>query len=66
MRGSREGGGAGGPDPSPEKSQKIGFPSNNGPDPLKSTQLPSKRSILCNHRHASEWRFADGPMMTHL
>ena len=34
MGGSR-GGGAGFLDPTPERSQKIGFLSNSGPDPLK-------------------------------
>ena len=35
MRGSREGGGAGSLNPPPEKSQKIGFPSNTDPESLK-------------------------------
>ena len=39
------GGGAGGPDPPPEKSQNIGFLSNTGADPLKNTKLSSK----CKH-----------------
>ena len=35
MSGSREGGGAGGPDPPPENHKNIGFLSNTGLDPLK-------------------------------
>ena len=40
--------------PPPEKSQKIGFLSNTGLNPLKITKLPSKHSMLGHHRHASE------------
>ena len=29
-------------------------------------RLPSQDSLLGHHRHVSEWRFADGPMMAHL
>ena len=54
MGGSR--GGAGGPTPT-EKSQKIGFPSNIDPDPLKFTNLPSQHSIVGHYRHASETPF---------
>ena len=35
MDGSRKRGGGGGSGPTPERSQKIGFLSNVGPDPLK-------------------------------
>ena len=59
-------GGTGGPDPHPEKSQNIGFPSNTGHDPLKITNLPSQHSMLGHHWHASQkrmafdWRADDG------
>ena len=60
------GGGTGGPDP-PEKSQNIGFPSNTGQDPIKSTRLPGQHSISGHHRHASEmafrWQADDGPLV---
>ena len=65
--------GAWGPDPRPEKSQKIGFLNNIGPDPLKNhkaTKKASHHSMLGHHRPASEksfkWHFAGGPMMAHL
>ena len=64
MCGSRGGTGVQTP---PEKSRKLGFLSNTGPDPLKTTKLPSQHSMLGHHRHASEtpfkWRFA-GMSMT--
>ena len=41
----------------PEKSQNIGFSSNNGPDPLKIAMLPSQHSMLGHHQHASETPF---------
>ena len=56
MRGSRRGRGERGPDPS-EKSQKIGFLSNTGPDPMKITKLPSQ--IQC-------WAIIDTPTKRHL
>ena len=51
-----------------QKNHKnVGFLSNTGPDPLKSTRLPSQHSMLDHHRPASEtpfkWCFAGGPMM---
>ena len=54
--------------PTPTKNHKnIGFLSNTGPDPLKTTKQPSQHSMLGHHRHASEtpfkWRVAGGPMM---
>ena len=67
MGGSR--GRTGGPDP-PEITRNIGFLNNTGPDPLKITKLPSKRSLLGHDRHASEtpfkWHFAGGSMMARL
>ena len=48
----------------------IGSLSNNGPDPLKITKVPSQQLMLGHHRHASEtpynWRFAGGLMMAGL
>ena len=44
-----EGGGGRGSGP-PE----IGFPSNNGPDPLKNHEAGAQHSILGHHRHASD------------
>ena len=49
-------GGTGGPDPL-ENYKNIGFLSNTGPDPLKITKLPIQRSMLDNHRPASETPF---------
>ena len=54
-----------------EYYKNIGFLSNTGPDPLQITKLPSKHSMLCHYRPASEtpfkWRFAggavDGPLI---
>ena len=61
MRVSR-GGGAGGPDPPPEKSQNIGFLSNTGQDratkPAINVGPPSALQ-----RNAIKWRFVGGPMM---
>ena len=53
------GGGAAGPCPPLEKSQKyrFGFRSNTGPNPLKITELSSQHSMLGYHRHASETPF---------
>ena len=73
MRGSRGGGGAGGPDHHPLKNKKknIEFLGNTGP-PLKITKLhvPSQHSMLGHHRHASETpfklRFTGGPMVARL
>ena len=55
MRGSKGGGGTGGPDPNPENHKIIGFPSNIGPDPLKIAKLcwaiigtPAKRHLKNN------------------
>ena len=52
MGGSR--GGTGGPDPPPpppyERSQKIGFHRNTGPDPLKIAKLLGQNSMLGHHR----------------
>ena len=45
----RSRGGTGGLDPTPEKSQNIGFLINTAPDPLK-----SQSSMLGHHQHASE------------
>ena len=49
----QRGGGAGGPDPPPEKSQNIGFLSNSGPDPLNIIiqrwviiSTPAKRQVI--------------------
>ena len=42
----QRGGGAGGPDPPPGKSQNIGFLSNNGLEPLKKPKA-TKPSIQC-------------------
>ena len=60
------GGGGRGPDP-PEKYKNIGFLSNTGPDPLKTTKLQIQHSMLGHDRPASEtpfkWRFACGPLM---
>ena len=65
----RGGGGGKGPGP-PLKSQKIGFLCNTGPDPLKTTKLPSQHSMLGHHLPASETpfrrRFTVGPMMAQL
>ena len=46
----------------------MGLLSNNGPDPLKVTKLPSQHLMLGHHQHASEslfkmafrWRSDDG------
>ena len=58
MRGSRGGGGAGGPDlPSPENHKNIELLRNSGPDPLKFSELPSQHSTLGHHRHANETPF---------
>ena len=81
-RGSRGGGGQGGPDPtSPEKSHHIGLHSKTGPDPLKNHSYqasnqcwaiigPPAKHNLGHHRPASEtlfkWRFAGRPMMARL
>ena len=50
--------------------KNLGFLSNTGTDPLKSTKLASQHSMLGHHRHASEtpfkWRFTGGPMMARL
>ena len=47
--------------------EKLGFLSNTGPYPLKTTKLSSQNSMLDHHRHASEtpfkWRFAGGPLL---
>ena len=67
MGGSRGSTGGRGP---PEKSQKSGFLSNTGPDPLKITKPQCQHSMLGNHRPASKtpliWRFAGEPMMANL
>ena len=63
------GGGTGGPDP-PKNHKNIGFLCNTGPDPLKTTKLPSQHSMSGHHRPASEtpfkWRFAGGQTMAQL
>ena len=60
--------GTGGPDPPPQKkkkkkkkklSQKIGFLSNTGPNPLKIAQILRQISMLGHHRDASETPFND-------
>ena len=61
-------GGRQGVRPPPLKNHKnIGFPTNNDPDPLKSTKLPSQHSMVGHYQHASktpfQWRFPAGPMM---
>ena len=52
---------------SPEKSQNMGFLSNNSTNPLKITKLLSQYSMLGHHRNASEtpfrWRADDGPLI---
>ena len=63
-----KGGGTGGPDPLPGKSQKYRvFFSNIGTDPINIGKLPSQLSILGHNQHASKtplkWRFAGGPKM---
>ena len=63
-------GGTGGPDPRPlKKSQNIGFLTNTGPDPCKTTKLPSQHSMFGHHWPASEtpfkWHFTGGPMLAH-
>ena len=63
MGGSR-GGGTGGPDPSPEKSQKYSFFSNTGPDPLNN-QKATKPAFNVGPSSA-RWCFAGGLMMAHL
>ena len=55
----------------PLKNHKnIGFPSNNDPDPLNITKLPSQHSMVGHYRRAREtplqWCFAYGPMMAHF
>ena len=50
----------------------IGILSNTAPDPINIPKLPSKNSMLGQHRRASEtplklnWRFNGGPMMARL
>ena len=50
--------------------KNIGSISNNGPDPMKITKLPSQHSMLDHQRHASktsfQWRFAGVPMIVRL
>ena len=59
-----------GPGPQMINHKNIGFLSNTGPDPLKTTKLPIQQSMLDHHMHASEtpfkWRFAVRPMMARL
>ena len=59
-----------GPPPPLKNHKNIGFLSNSGPDPLKTTKLPSQHSMLGYHQHTSEtpfkWRFAGRPIMAHL
>ena len=73
MGGSR--GETGCPDPPPPAApqnnhKNIGFHSNTGPDPLKTTRLPSQDSMLGHHLQSSEtpfkWRFAGGQMVARL
>ena len=70
MGGSRGGGDRGSRPPPLENHKSIGFLSNTGPDPLKTTKLPGQHSVLGHHRPAREtpfkWRFSGGPMMAHL
>ena len=66
MGGSR--GGTGGPDPPPSKrSQKIGFLSNTGPDPLKNRKATwpefDIRPLLRRQRNAIRWKADDGTLL---
>ena len=52
MSGSRRGGGGGGVGGGGQEV-RIGFLSNAGPQPLKTTKLPSQHSMLGHHPHAN-------------
>ena len=65
-------GGRGGPDPPPplKTLKKLGFYSNNGPDPLKITMLQSQNPMLGHNRRPNETpfkrRFVGWSMMARL
>ena len=66
MRGSRGGGGMGSGPPPLKIHKNIGFLSNNGPDLLKITIVPSQHSMLGHHRQAKRHLnggFDNGPLL---